>query len=312
MNQYTHAWLAFRAVQRLDEVEHSRTNEAHARSLVSWFHGHRDDVIQGAWYPDEVIHDNGTSHILKITPAEVGTNRFKKIPTTYLSWRLVKDSRLRKTSFVVDDKTNLPDRCEAIVHAVVDHLKMQEWEEKGSPVSPTDNQVAQLLFMLSHYIADAHMPFHCDSRRFSEGSKVHKDVEGAWEKEIETFFGIDTELERFVLENDYPRRTDAAGWEGSIIERVEEELAGRDFSVTFGTGNNNVWDFMSAVCQHSYLLSYRFIPISHDHTTVTDANWRSIGEIDFADFSTAALADAVDSIARVWLRTWRRYRRWLD
>ncbi|MBN1886119.1 MAG: hypothetical protein JW876_11445 [Candidatus Krumholzibacteriota bacterium] len=92
MNQYTHAWLAFRAVQRLDEVKHSRTSEAHARSLVSWFHGHRDDVIQGAWYPDEVIHDNGTSHILKITPAGEATNRFKRIPTTCLSWRLVKDS----------------------------------------------------------------------------------------------------------------------------------------------------------------------------------------------------------------------------
>ena len=24
-----------------------------------------------------------------------------------------------------------------------------------------------------HYVADAHMPFHCDSRRFSEGINLH-------------------------------------------------------------------------------------------------------------------------------------------
>ena len=38
---------------------------------------------------------------------------------------------------------------------MIDNLKMQETELKGSPISPTDNHVAVLLFMLSHYVADA-------------------------------------------------------------------------------------------------------------------------------------------------------------
>ena len=89
---------------------------------------------------------------------------------------------------MVDPKDNLPDRCESITESVVDHLKIQESEEKGSAVSPTDNQVALLLFMLSHYIADAHMPLHCDGRQFSEGKDIHAQMEKEWEDEVKNYY----------------------------------------------------------------------------------------------------------------------------
>ena len=85
--------------------------------------------------------------------------------TTYLNYRYGKKSPVKKKSFVVDRGDNLPDRCESIGHSVIDHLNMQESEDKGSPVSPADNQIALLLLVLSRYVADAPMPFHCDSRR---------------------------------------------------------------------------------------------------------------------------------------------------
>ena len=55
MKKYTHAWLSFMAIKRLEETNLSRTNRKYADSLIEWFKRHRDGVAQGAWYPDFFI-----------------------------------------------------------------------------------------------------------------------------------------------------------------------------------------------------------------------------------------------------------------
>ena len=135
MKKYTHAWLAFKAIERLEKSRHSPANQKYADNLVAWFKGHKDGVIQGAWYPDAVIKDMASSHVLKFTRV-VGEGRFRKLPTTHLMYAKGKASPLFQQAFSVDKGTNLPDRCEAIGHAVIDNLKMQETEPKGSPIFP--------------------------------------------------------------------------------------------------------------------------------------------------------------------------------
>ena len=52
MKQYTHAWLAFMAIKRLDRYEFpdntslQRTIKADAAALVKWFKNYRDFVIE--------------------------------------------------------------------------------------------------------------------------------------------------------------------------------------------------------------------------------------------------------------------------
>jgi hypothetical protein len=313
MKKYTHAWLAFMAVRRLEDAKLSSTDRTYAESLIRWFKSHKDGVAQGAWYPDSVIMDMANSHVLKLTPSAEADNKFKRLPATYLNYEHGKSSPVRKKSFTVDEHDNLPDRCESIAHSVIDHLKMQESEDKGSPVSPTDNQIALLLFMLSHYIADAHMPFHCDSRRFSEGMDLHGYIEGEWEDMIRCFYRIDQDNERFYYDPyGYPLKDPSSEqeYQSSFLSRVEDMLRERKFIMSWGASNKNVWDFMSAICQHSYLLSYCFIPPPYDHTNVTASNWQSLGLISFENLSVAVLSDAIDSIARAWFRVWRRYVKW--
>ena len=313
MKKFTHAWLAFMAIKRLEETKLSDRDRKYADDLVQWFKDHKDDVIQGAWYPDMVIKDMANSHVLKLTPSDGAGNKFKRLPTTYLNYNYGKSSPVRKKSFTVEKDDNLPDRCESIAHSVIDHLKMQESEEKGSPVSPTDNQVALLLFMLSHYVADAHVPFHCDSRRFSEGGNLHGDMEGKWDHAIKRCYEIDKENERFVYNKaGYPSKNPKRDqeYESSFLKKLERRLHERKFVISFGAKNNNVWDFMSAICQHSYLLSYCFIPENYDHTNVPKRRWQSLGSISFDDLNVAVFSDAIDSIARVWFRIWRRYLKW--
>ena len=316
MKKFTHAWLAFMAIKRLEETKLSDTNRRYANDLIEWFKSHKDDVTQGAWYPDSVIKDMANSHVLKLSPSDEAGNKFKRLPSTYLNYQYGKRSPLWKKSFTIEKDDNLPDRCESIAHSVIDNLKMQESEDKGSPVSPTANHIALLLFMLSHYVADAHMPFHCDIRRFSDENNIHAHIEGKWDDMIRRYYRIDEDNERFFYDSKgYPLRelTDSRidqEYQSSVLKTVEDELRDRKFVISWGAKNSNVWDFMSAICQYSYLLSYRFIPEQYDHTNVTLTNWHSLGSISFDEFSVAVLSDAIDSTARVWFRLWRRYLKW--
>lgn len=317
MKQFTHAWLAFMAIKRLEDAILSPDDHEYADSLIKWFKSNKDGVIRGAWYPDSLIKDMSTSHILKFKPSDETTEKLKQLPKTYLSYKYSKNSPVRNKGFELDDKkNNLPDRCESLTHSVIDHLKVQESEEKGSPVSPADNQVALWLFMLSHYVADAHVPFHCDGRQFSKRPNIHGKMEGEWDKEIGKYYETDKSdkrNERFFYDpRGYPLRKTSKDQEykSSYLKKVEDKLSKRKFTRSFGTGNNNVWDFMNAICQHSYLLSYYFLPEQYNHTNVKLKNWKSLGGLSFEELSVAALADAIDSIARIWFRAWRRYARW--
>lgn len=228
----------------------------------------------------------------------------------------MKNSPLKGDSFDINPHDNLPDRCESIAHSIVDNLKMQKWEKKGSPVTPTSNNVALLFFMLSHYIADAHMPLHCDSRSFSSGTNVHARIEKKWDDVIRRHFRIDSSHKRFLYDsNGFPlRRMDRdAEYQGSYLKQVENNLAARPFRIGYGSGNGNTWDFMSAICQYSYLMAYTFIPSQHNHNTVTAGNWETLGgALAFDIMSVAVLSDTIDSISRVWFRIWRRYRKWAE
>ncbi|MCK4622765.1 MAG: hypothetical protein KAT62_11200 [Desulfuromonadales bacterium] len=198
---------------------------------------------------------------------------------------------------------------------MIDNLKIQKKEAKGSPVSPTNNHIAVLMFMLSHYIADAHVPFHCDSRSFSAGSNIHGKVEGRWDKEVKKYYELDKKNERFFYNpKGYPLFKDHSSYATSILNQVELELNNRDFQIGWGEDNNNTWDFMASICQYSYLLSHDFIPSNFDETNVTKDNWDTLPgqKYTFDQYSVAVLSDAIDSIARVWLRVWRKYMKWAD
>jgi hypothetical protein len=101
----------------------------------------------------------------------------------------------------------------------------------------------------------------------------------------------------------------------SFLKRVDDSLATRTFSIGYGDKkNNNVRTYMLAVCQNSYLLSYAFFPPGNDETNVNSRNWKSLpGQLlDFDQLSEIVFNDAIDAIARIWFRVWRRYIEWVN
>jgi hypothetical protein len=308
MKQYTHAWLAFMAMRRLQKASIAKNEQNAVASLLKWFMNNRDSVIKGAWYPDAVIKDMATSHVLKYRPGEPSLpGTFWQLPKEYHLFQIGKKSELYMKAYTVE-KGNLPDRCESLAHSVIDNLKIQESEEKGSPISPTDNHVATILFMLSHYIADAHMPLHCDVRQFSEGEDLHAHIEKEWDNWVRDCYSIDFENERFFYNPEgFPLKTN----ENELFLWIEGQLSARAFSSKYGTGNDNTWDFLSAITQYSYLTAYQMIPANYDETLKWNEFMALQTGYKFDEYSKFILMDAIDSIARVWLRVWQRYLDWM-
>jgi len=54
MKQFSHAWLPFNAIERLEKAKLGN-NLQDADELIRWFWDHRDGVIKGSWHPDMVF-----------------------------------------------------------------------------------------------------------------------------------------------------------------------------------------------------------------------------------------------------------------
>lgn len=330
MKKYSHAWIAFMAIKRLKAIGTLPIVDAKgaeglrkdARDLVSWFMNYRDFVIKGSWYPDEVFKDMGTSHILKYKPYQQGDKtcytEFKPLPDTMQCYAIARGSYLFNQPYSIEDG-NLADRCESLAHGLVDSFKILHNEEKGNPICPSNNHVAARFFILSHYIADAHMPLHCDVRPFSDGKKLHAAIEKNWDDAIRASYLLDTDNERFFYDIDgfpYPDET-LVPW----IREVADSVLTRPYVHSWGAANKkngalrdnaSTWDYMSAVTEYSYLLSYLMIPAGRDNS-LGWADYRRLPEsARFEEYSKAIFTDAIDSVARIWLHAWIRYRRWVE
>lgn len=319
MKQYTHAWLAFMAIKRLEKAKivfkknsRSTTNAPYqeaAQSLVKWFKDYRDFVIKGAWYPDEVFKDNLTSHIIKHEP-------MLKTPMTRERKPLIATSEMLKFAeksgvYGCDYKIttgNCADRCEAFSHSIVDSLKMQFLESKGNPVSPTNNHIAIRFFILSHYIADCHMPLHCDSRKFSDGADIHALIEKDWEDKVLESYELDGPNLRFFYDpQGYPlKKTEI----NPLLKSIEEAIESVPLIYEWPDGSGNAWDYMSNLSHYSYYMAYLMFPDGFSMSTSTKTFKASETFKKLDEYSYAILFDAIDSIARIWLHAWHRFVDW--
>ena len=232
MKTIAHAWVALMALERLKKIKKSDSFQRsflggnfpeyflgdnfddyfqkQAESFVKFFDKRKDAFLKGAWFPDSVISDNLTGgHTFKLKKpsnkeereeAKQFENRVPKHLSS-LEKLNIKKSRL-KEKVCRKSKYVLPDRCEALSHSIRDMVLIYKKEQKGSEIIFNDNQITLYFLMLSHYIADAHVPPHCDSRDFYGPSTIHPDMEKYWDKEIKKFYGFDKKRKVFNYDLD--------------------------------------------------------------------------------------------------------------
>lgn len=319
MKKYTHAWLAMMAMKRIDKAQIPEKQRDDARALVKWFNDYRDFVISGSWYPDSVFKDMGSSHIVKYYPDPESKNcSFRMMPSTLRLFKEGLKSENYKRPYSIRTG-NLCDRCEALAEGLIDSFKILYSEHYGSPITPSCNHIAMRFFILSHYIADAHMPLHCDDRSFKNKNEVHGFIEEQWDDEVRKSYCLDDANNRFFYDPEgYPLKKDVT----PLVRYVEEELERRPFLWQWGPtvekgkdkekGCRNTWDYMEGITQYSFLFSRSLIPDDRDPATISKATYKATAAYKehFEEYGKVILADAVESIAKVWLHAWVRFRNW--
>lgn len=346
MKSIAHAWLALMALERLKSPKtkgyikkkfkpfflgksfDSYYNNQ-AERFVKFFDKHKDAFVQGAWFPDNVISDNLTGgHTLKIKKPskkseEKKAKTIKNRTPNHLSSRrkFIEEARLKEKVYVKGNYI-LPDRCEALSHAIRDMILIQKDEPKGSDIMFNDDQITLYFLMLSHYLADAHVPPHSDARDFYTPPTIHPDMEKYWDKEIKKFYLFDRKRKIFdydlggAPELDDKRKTK---FETSFLYDALKVLSKRRWnpadkkSQYLGKNNKKVYDYIKSVCFDSYLLSTWFIPemSKNEYKKIKILKDDKYKE-NLREMSVHILADAVDSIALVWLLTWDRYNKLKD
>jgi hypothetical protein len=331
MNQPNHAWLAVEAYRKIEA--HSKTEIGRKKKLdglARLLGASLGDVVVAAWLPDSLIKDMTYGHIFKNSTYK-GNQRARfilgekellaQIPsaaqTPKIAFGLLPDEWWREPYRVKAKGGHLPARVNALCQTARDMLKMGDADvveltgvkkrgtESIDPAfrsSPRD--VAMMLWMASHYIADAHMPFHCDNRALASTAKqdTHCDIEKLWGKQVPTRFDDNEILNQSndaILTADLPPGSKFAGIDfGSDIPPLRN--------------NGDPWKEAVYICRASFATSFAFVP---PHIAGVDDQTKSVslediltetfcGEARFWELSRAIMADAASSIAMFWNDVW--------
>jgi hypothetical protein len=343
MNQQTHSWIAIRAIALLED-------ENDEKNLVKLLRPHAREASVGAWIPDQADAKRGgagaatDNHVLKIEPY---TGSQKKRFITHKEELLERIGMYRMTAqFLQNDDSldrkwwdapyrgdvpkpgqHLPNRAMALSTMMKDLLLMGNkridhlipgdirFAQYMIPETRTQEEAAAMyFFILSHFIADACMPCHCDGRKlaaYSEG--LHMELEDHWSRKVGTGFEKKKLLPKDLL----------ADWErihGDSAEVLQQARAidskfGLDFSQTSVPDLHNgcdVWLEVINLCRASFAIASIIAPYRQylyddpdaraPFKTVLDTGDRKL----LKDLDKAVMYDAVLNTAIVWKHIWNK------
>ena len=330
MNQQTHAWLAVRALALLDELKA-------APGLVSLLKPCLKEAAVGAWIPDLQDAKLGSgdidNHILKMRPFQGALqDRFvltkpallKKLGAQRLMTQFIgKDKTLASDWWAVPYKASpkpgqhLANRAMALTITMIDLLilgdpavaELVPGEVRFTAIvnenaKSSAEQVATFFFMLSHFIADACMPCHCDARPLAVfGNGLHEELEDHWSHKVGTLF-----------------RKDKLG--KSTASPDEILLAARsvdkNFNLSFpaaipGLTSGDIWDEVMYICCGSFAIASIIAnPADYPYKSTKKAPFATIfadeqGQQMLMKIDRTLMRDAVFNIAIVWKDIWSRF-----
>lgn len=326
MKTVAHAWVGLMALQRLKSLrdKFDPYYKKQVDAFLRFFDRHKDAFVQGAWFPDSVISDNlAGGHTYKLGAPKKKSEEEKAVEIKnrtpgHLSCQGLVSEKSRFSEKLYNNYSyTLPDRCEALSHSIRDMVLIQKKESKGSDIMFNDDQITLYFLMLSHYIADAHVPPHCDSRDFYTPSTIHPDMESWWDKEIMKYYAFDKKRKVFDydINGAVELKEDAKeSFKTSFLCEALKILDSRKWDPkdknVLGKGNAKIYDYLKAICLVSYLVDTEFIPLSmpasqYNKLRILDEDQPYFGRLK--QISPHVFADAIDSIALVWILTWDKY-----
>ncbi len=329
MKQRTHTWLAIRALALLEE-------EDDVPELVKMLKPHIRSTTIGAWLPDMADARTGGAaieyHILKMKPysgsqkqrfvrsrdkllAELGPHR--RVGKFLQDWDGVLGADWWKQAYKADPAPggHLPNRAQALTITLTDQMVLGD--PKVAALVPgtvafahqldpeartTREQVATYFFMLSHFLADACQPCHCDKRKLSGyDNGLHKEMEAHWNKIVGTGF----EKAKLMASTDSPTKILKAA-------RAVDKKFGMDLPAKVpGIVAHDTWLEMMTVCRASFAVASIIAnPSAFPYGTTKRTTFKAVFDPEvvpelLADFDAMVMQDAVLNIAIVWKEIWK-------
>ena len=330
MKQRTHTWLAIRAVALLEDTKT-------APGLVKILKPHVKSTAIGAWIPDLRDSRKGVgdidNHIMKMK-RYTGSQKQRFIlakkdllkrlgPKRLMHEFITKDTTLGNAWWQKPYKADpqpgqhLANRSMALSTTLVDLLilgdpsvaelvpgKVSFAGQLDPDARPRKEQVSTYFFMLSHFVADACMPCHCDARSLSGYSKgLHKELEAHWSKVIGTFFE-----KKKLLETPATSRRILAN--------------AREVDKKFGIGFPNkipdlkakdAWKEILFVCRASFALACVMAPPKkYPLGSKKQAPFKTLfgnakGKLFLKELDKVIMQDAILNIAMVWRDIWKTF-----
>jgi hypothetical protein len=207
VDQPTHAWIALRALALIEEV-------SPRAKLLALLKPQVRNASVGADIPDKKIGVNrGETHVLKMLPMPPGADpagrfRVSKAECVKRLGRARATARLLDKPGVLPDAwwgrsyrgdvripgQHIPNRAMAVATMLKDLLALGDPEVDRAlpgtvpfidrvdpPARARAQQIALLFNVLSHFLADAVMPCHCDGRNLADyRAGLHKQLEDHW------------------------------------------------------------------------------------------------------------------------------------
>jgi hypothetical protein len=324
MNQATHAWLAVEAYRKIKMESEKNESLIGLRKLLG---EHLGDVVVGSWLPDSLIKDMTYGHVFKNSEYPGDQKKRFTLDTDGLKKVLPKGSQVPAVAFpgkadpwwkkpyrVKENGGHLPARVNAISQSIRDMLKMGDDDvmkmsgamrsdgaeeiTKSYLYSPRD--IALMMWIQSHYVADAHMPFHSDNRALASTAKcaTHSKVEDVWGENVPAFFKKTRLLrseEKGILSASYPN--------SSCLKDID-----------FGEGipplkGGDPWAQAVYICRAGFAVSFSLVsadiaPVDSRNTVTFEKMLTALGEEKFRLISRAIMHDAVNAIAMFWVDAW--------
>lgn len=317
MKKFTHAWLSLKAIELLVNKRGQFTGYTgqYLDNFLNFIQEFPSTFVRGAWFPDTIIRDNiRGGHTWKYKFDDNGREN-KRRPGDYNSCIQFVQAELKRKTTLVTRYSDLPDRCEGLSLSIRDMIKITNELQKGDIISFNDSQIAAFFLMLSHYVADAHMPLHADIRDFNKPSHVHADMEKIWEDEIIRCYDPSIITEQYDLNQNYNLVIkNQVNYDNSFLKQVDTHLNAITFTPKgnmwykfLGNKNSKVWDYLVGVCHVSFLMSHLIFPEGEYNYDIVRIKNDPVLNSRLIQYTPNILADAVTSIAIVWLSTWMRW-----
>lgn len=172
----------------------------------------------------------------------------------------------------------------------------------------TGEDIAITMWTLSHYIADAHMPHHCDNRKLASTSakkNLHCDIEDTWGKQLPDIFKATS-----ISKSNSRSLLNATLQENSQFNSID---FGKNVPKLKNGGDP--WLESVYICRSSFATSFAWVPadIAPVDDQKTQFRLKELFEEEictedqFWQISRCIMHDAANAIVMFWLDSWNDF-----